>query len=70
MFFSKSRSKEVDQINALIERVARLERHVYQHQIAMESLAKYIEADIAAPWMPSAKKLVEIIHDIPLIPKI
>ena len=70
MFFSKSRSKEIDQINACIERIARLERLVYQHQLAMERIGKYVEADISAPWMPAAKKLVETINDIPLIPKI
>ena len=67
MFFSKSRSKEVDQINACIERIARLERTVHQHQTVMTLIARYVESDIASPWMASARELVRVINDIPKI---
>ena len=67
MFFSKSRSKEIDQINALIERIARLERLVHQHQMVMTLISRYVESDIASPWMASARELVRVINDIPKI---
>ena len=67
MFFSKSRSKEIDQINACIERIARLERTVHQHQMVMTLIARYVESDIASPWMASARELVKVINDIPKI---
>jgi hypothetical protein len=65
MFFSKSRSKDIDQINALIERVARLERAMHQHQLVMTLIARYGESDIAR--MSSARELVKVINDIPKI---
>ncbi len=66
-FFSRSRSKETEHINACIERIARLERTVHQHQAVIERIGKYVKSDIDAPWMTSAKELVAVINDIPKI---
>ncbi len=66
-WFSKSRSNDIDQINVCIERIARLERMAHQHQKVMSLIAKYVESDIASPWMASARELVKVINDIPKI---
>ncbi len=66
-WFAKSRSKEIDQINSMIERIARLERAMHQHQMVMTLIAKYVESDISSPWMASARELVKVINDIPKI---
>ncbi len=66
-WFTKSQSKEVDQINACIERIARLERTVRQHQQVIERIGKYVKSDIDTPWMQSAKELVAVINDIPKV---
>jgi hypothetical protein len=39
-------------------RLQNLEAIAKAHQEVLDDIAKYVEADIAAPWMPSAKNLV------------
>ncbi len=65
--FSRSRSDEAAHINACIERIARLERLVHQHQKVIDRIGRYVQSDIDTPWMPAACELVETINNIPKI---
>jgi hypothetical protein len=53
--------------NTLECRLQNLEAITKAHQEVLDDIAKYVEADIAAPWMPSAKNLVWKIKSIPRI---
>ena len=65
LFFTHpERSRENTDLETRIERLEGVVRH---QQEIMDDIAKYVESDIATPWMTTAKNLVWRIKSIPKI---
>lgn len=64
IFRRASLAKEITDLETRIERLENVLKH---HQFVMDRIGKYVESDIASPWLPSAQRLVEVIKSIPKI---